>query len=401
MEVGNIGGGRLSGFSDREWGWQMGAISRTYSPVVSSQRQPYKGYFTPRSERKRLTCEGIDDDDVGSVGSVESVSSVEVQPVAVSKAVAPGVGVTKQASTAVPPQLGYCYEQLIDEQASRDLAKRMLGPNPTLLSLLRLPASWFNDDWLVQAASCARVGPGAWHVGKRGVRVGLLLYIAAVPVRTFGLGELGRKLLEGPELTWSKSFGPPPAWSDTLGGTPSGATVFSDDPHGSKFKRLLNNPAGAVFHMAMHSASADIKPPEQIVMYRGGELFPVNTGYYGSEYPYKGMDGTTVRSAAVVPRIQSLDQPVKDFRVVVGKPPGAAAWAIEVSGVGDAVVSLSVPGLAQQLDGPTVWILTESEQVPFDVTLRGIAALSFHVVDFKASFGVVSAIGEGAYSVGY
>jgi len=404
MDVTTFGGGRLSGFSDREWGWQVGAISGTSSPVRSNPRPVYQGYLTPMAQRKRFTCEGGDEDvglsRVGKAVPVEQVQPSEVQVVEVSR---PGLVLDARGVGGREGESGYCYEVLITDYANRELAKKKLGPNPTLLSLLSLPASWFDVDWLVQEASCENVGDGSWHVTDEGpVGVGLLFYTVAASVGRFGPRDLGAKVLGGSPLVWHPGLGTLPRSSDRIGAfRVSGEAAFVCDPYGSPFKRILKDPLGSILQMSMHASSPAMKPPDQVVLYRSDRRAFPNVGSCGREYPYLGFEGSTVRAAALVPRIDFGDLGVENFRMVVERPPGSRAWAVEIPFIGEFVFGVKVPGLEVELPGPAVWILTESDTVSVDLSLRGITALNFHVVDMKAALGVCEFEGPGAYSVGY
>jgi len=189
-----LGGGRLSGYSDQEWAWHVGAVSRTYSPAVVPERRVPQGYFTPMSQRRRLTCEGVEGESK-RIADATLDEGIQLSGAQNDETSCAGVVVSKEASVAVDFEPGFCYGSAVKAEF-RESAFSKLGPDPALLQLLRSPVLWFDVDSVENRIQCQRAGDGSWHVSEEGnVSLGVLLASVASSIGVFSSQHLGAYVL--------------------------------------------------------------------------------------------------------------------------------------------------------------------------------------------------------------
>jgi len=289
-------------------------------------------------------------------------------------------------------QEGFCYLSLVKPACRQQVADE-LGSWPTMESVMALRSD-VADFARARELQIVRIGDivhiqDAPHgdcedlVSSVFSEVSVLLRGTSSPAVAEGtLGEYcGRD--RGVVVSQQWSVG------DCMGGDRQpGEVVFSTDPYGSRLGRVLRDPLGTVFHAAMHAASAAVVPPDEVVLFEGAISATANVGSVGRSVVYPEFGGAHVMAAAITPRIDHLVDPcVKNFRVVVDRPPNAVGWAVAIPSVLEDVEKLEVPGLEVPLKGPNVWIMSQEPKLAFDVSFNDLTALSFGIVDFKASFG--------------
>jgi len=293
---------------------------------------------------------------------------------------------------ALMNQEGYCYLSLVKPDCRLRIAEE-LGRWPTMESVmaLRSDVAEFSRARQLQIVRIGDIvhmqdapsGECEDLVSSVFSEVSVLLRGTSSPAVAEGtLGEYcGRD--RGVVVSQQWSVG------DCAGGDcQPGEVVFSTDPYGSRLGRVLKDPLGTVFHVAMHAASAAVQPPDEVVLFEGEVRSASNVGSVGRAVVHPEYGGAEVMAAAVTPRIDHLEDPcVKNFRVVVDRPPNAMGWAVSVPSVQEDVEKLGVPGLDCTLVGPNVWIMSQEPKIAFDVSFRNLTALSFGIVDFKAGFG--------------